>query len=99
MAADKDDDEDNDSNNIIDILDTPDVAVWAKGIGKGAGAPSDRVKEPSKIVSMMPHIVKATTKKEGKGGMELMIDPASKKDMAKVSAEHASLTDESDYAR
>lgn len=85
---------DNDDSGIMDILDTPDVAVWAKGISKkGTDVPSDRVREPSKIASMTLH---TRTKK----GESLMVDPANKQEMAKVvAAAHAPLTDESEYAK
>ncbi|MGI0018873.1 MAG: hypothetical protein ACREAY_00215 [Nitrososphaera sp.] len=80
-----------DEAGIMDITDTPDVAVWAKGIKKNAGAPSDRVKEPSKIASMTLH----RTTKDG----EIMVDPANKKEVAKAIAEHSSMTDESGYGK
>lgn len=78
--------------DIVDITDTPDVAVWAKGIKKkGAGAPSDAVKEPSIIASMTLHL-------NTKGG-EIMVDPANKKEVAKALAERTSVTDESEYGK
>ena len=77
---------------IMDITDTPDVAVWAKGIRKSAGTPSDMVKEPSKLASMTLH---RTTKEGG----EIMVDPANKKEVAKAVAEHSPMTDESGYGR
>lgn len=80
-----------DKAGIMDITDTPDVAVWAKGIRKNAGAPSDKVKEPSKIASMTLH--RAT--KDG----EIMVDPANKKEVAKAVAEHSPMTDESGYGK
>ena len=81
-----------DEVGIMDITDTPDVAVWAKGIRKSTGAPSDMVKEPSKLASMTLH---RTTK----DGVEIMVDPANKKEVAKAIAEHSSMTDESGYGR
>ncbi|HVX02397.1 MAG TPA: hypothetical protein VHA09_04520 [Nitrososphaera sp.] len=90
----------------MDISDTPDVAVWAKEIRRGASAPSDKVKEPSKNSSMMLRIVTksattttTTTKTAEKEG-GLVVDPANKKEMAEVSAAAcATLTDESEYAK
>ena len=89
------------SNGIMDIADTPDVAVWSKGIRKGAHVPSDRVKEPSKIASTTLHIQEQqsgagnirATKEEGVG---IAVDPADKEEVAGAVAKGASLTDESD---
>ncbi|AIC16725.1 hypothetical protein [Nitrososphaera viennensis] len=86
-------------DGIMDILDTPDVAVWAKGIRKGADVPSDRVREPSKIASMTLRIVSSGKSRRKKEKGELMVDPANREEMEKVSAAHASLTDESGYAK
>ena len=67
---------------IMDISDTPDVAVWAKGARK---TPPDSVREPSKIASMTLHVK----------GRNVMVDPANEKEVAKV--QEWTLTDESDY--
>jgi hypothetical protein len=77
---------------IMDISDTPDVAVWARGIRRGLGTPSDAVREPSKIASIMLHLTPAKSR-------EIMVDPADKRQMSKVQAEGGSLTDESEYGR
>ena len=83
-------------NNIIDILDTPDVAVWAKGIRKGVNVPSDKVKEPSKITSTSPLQVNAQLKNgEKKEDCGPTIDPADKRDVGRAFAAKVSLTDES----
>lgn len=86
---------------IMDISDTPDVAVWSKGIGKGIEVPSDKVRQPSKISSMTLHVKRRSGthngKKEEESG-ELMVDPANKEEMARVVGRHVSLTDdESEY--
>lgn len=100
-GGDNDHDGNMDKSGIMDISDTPDVAVWAKGIRRGgADVPSDKVKEPSKNTSMMLRAARkpATTATEREGG--LLVDPASKKEMAKVSAaDLATLTDESGYVQ
>lgn len=75
------------SAGIMDISDTPDVAVWAKVIRRGL--PPGAVKEPSKIASMELHLEK--------GRQEVAVDPANKKQMSKVQAEGGSLTDESSW--
>jgi hypothetical protein len=93
-------DEEEAAAGIMDISDTPDVAVWAKGIGKGIEVPSDKVKQPSRISSMTLHVKRLSGahngKKEEEGG-ELMVDPANKEEMARVAGRHVSLTDESEY--
>ena len=68
---------------IMDISETPDVAVWAKGARKIPRA----VKEPSRISSISLHVK----------GSEEMVDPGDKKQVAK--AEGHILTDESDYGK
>ena len=69
--------------DIMDIADTPDVAVWARSAKKGA--PLDAVKEPSKIASLTLHVK----------GAESQVDPADKKQVAKASKN--TLTDDSGY--
>lgn len=78
------------SVEMMDILDTPDVAVWAKGIRKKATSPSDKVKEPSKVSSVMLYF--------RDNDRELMVDPANKKDVARA-VNRAYLTDESEHGR
>ena len=68
---------------IIDISDTPDVAVWANSAKKIPRA----VKEPSKVSSISLHVK----------GSEEVVDPADKKQVAKV--EGHILTDESNYGK
>jgi hypothetical protein len=77
------------SAGIMDISDTPDVAVWAKGIRRGLGTSPDAVKEPSKIASTTLHL--------DLEGQEIAVDPANKKQMSKAQAEGSSLTDESTW--
>jgi hypothetical protein len=78
------------SKEIIDILDSPDVAVWAKGIRKKATIPSDTVSEPSKNSSMTLYFVD--------NDRESFVDPANNNDVARATR-HASLTDEANYGR
>lgn len=80
----------NAGGEIMDISDTPDVAVWAKGIRKGVNVPPDTVKEPSKIASLTLHV-------KGTESREVMIDPADKNEVAK--ARGRALTDESGYGK
>ena len=79
------------ADGIMDIADTPDVAVWAKGIRKNAGLPSDVVKEPSKVASV-------TLYQNTKDG-ERMVDPANKLDVARAIAKRALVTDDSGYGK
>ncbi len=74
------------SGGIIDITDTPDVAVWSKEIRSKVHRPSDKVKEPSRVASTILHAEQN----------KVAIDPADKKEVAKAVASGASLTDESD---
>lgn len=78
------------SAEIMDISETPDVAVWAKGIWRKAIVPSDKVKEPSKIASVTLYFTDSDK--------ELMVDAANKKDVARA-VKRVSLTDESGYGR
>lgn len=39
------------SDEIIDILDTPDVAVWSKGINNKANTHADKAPKPSRVKS------------------------------------------------
>lgn len=96
-------DEGEEVDGIMDISEKPDVAVWAKGIRKGIDTPSDKVKQPSKISSMMLHVKKRSgtynikeEEKEKESG-EVMVDPANKEDIAKVLSRHMCLTDETEY--
>ena len=76
------------SGGIMDITDTPDVAVWSKEIRSNVHRPSDKVKEPSRVASTALHA----------GQNKLAIDPADKKEVARAIASGTSLTDESDLA-
>lgn len=78
------------SREIIDILDSPDVAVWTNGIRKKATIPSDTVCEPSKNSSMTLYFVD--------NGKESFVDPANNNDVARATR-HAPLTDEANYDR
>ncbi|MEO9294865.1 MAG: hypothetical protein ABI347_04615 [Nitrososphaera sp.] len=69
---------------IMDISDTPDVAVWAKA---GRKTPADAVKEPSKVASLSLHVK----------GRQAAVDAANEKEIAK--AQGYVLTDESGYGR
>ena len=79
------------NDGIMDITDTPDVAVWAKGIRKDAVIPSDAVKEPSKVASV-------TLYQNTKDG-EILVDAANKQDVAKAIAKHTPMTDESGHGK
>jgi hypothetical protein len=79
-------------DGIMDITDTPDVAVWAKGIGKNAVTPSDIVKEPSKVASVTLY---QNTKEDG----EILVDAANKREVAKALAKHTPMTDESGHGK
>jgi hypothetical protein len=93
-------DEGEEVEGIMDISETPDVAVWVKRIREGIDIPSDTVKQSSKISSMTLHAKKRSAKdntteeeKEKKSG-EVIADPANKEDIAKAIGEHMCLTDE-----
>ena len=74
------------SGEIMDITDTPDVAVWSKEIRSKVHRPSDKVKEPSRVASTTLHA----------GKNKVAIDPADKREVARAVASGTSLTDESD---
>src|ERR671922_1366276 len=44
------------STGIIDIVESPDVAVWSKGVMKKINTPADKVQEPSRVKSTTTHI-------------------------------------------
>jgi hypothetical protein len=81
------------STGIIDILESPDVAVWSKGIMKKTNAPADKVQEPSRVKSTTTHI-EHDKGKEKQSHLEQTVDPANKEDVAKAIGLEASLTDE-----
>ena len=74
--------------SIIDITDTPDVAVWDKEVRRRGG--TDKVKEPSKIQSIT---TKSTTD-------EKMVDPANEQEVAaSMTDRDVPLTDEADISK
>ena len=77
------------SGGIMDITETPDIAVWSKEISNNVHKPSDKVKEPAKLASNTLHAEQSNN---------LTIEPANKKEVAKAIASSHSLTDESDLA-
>jgi hypothetical protein len=82
------------SADIIDIMDTPDVATWNKEIHiKGDAA--DIVKRYH--WTKTPPITSDIGLKE-KGSKDMIIDPADKKDVDKVVKSGATLTDEADLS-
>lgn len=82
------------SAGIIDILDTPDVAVWSKGIMNKTNTPADKVQESSHIKSIAPHIEYSKGKTEQKQShLQQPVDPANKEEVAEVIDLGTSLTD------
>lgn len=82
------------SAGIIDILDTPDVAVWSKGIMNKTNTPADKVQESSHIKSIAPHIEYSKGKTEQKqSDLQQPVDPANKEEVAEVIDLGTSLTD------
>jgi hypothetical protein len=96
-------------NAVIDIADTPDVAVWSKQIAEGIHIPADKVKEHSEPTSItihaksedhqmqLPHRQDTDIKviPDTKKG-ERIIDPANKEDVAETIEKGGSLTDRSE---
>jgi hypothetical protein len=80
------------STGIIDIVESPDVAVWSKGITKKTNAPADKVQEPTRVKSTTTHIQHDKGKEE-QSHLEQTVDPANKEDVAKAIGLEASLTD------
>ena len=82
------------SAGIIDILDTPDVAVWSKGIMNKTNTPADKVQESSHIKSIATHTEYSKGKTEQKQShLEQQVDPANKEEVADVMDLGTSLTD------
>jgi hypothetical protein len=81
------------STGIIDILESPDVAVWSKGIMKRTNTPADKVQEPSRVKSMTTY-VEHDEGEEKQSHLQQTVDPANKEDVAKAIGLGASLTDE-----
>ncbi len=75
------------TSGIMDITDTPDVAVWSKEIRNNVHVPSDKVIEPSKVASTTLHVEQEECK---------LIDPTGKKQVARVATSGTQLNDESD---
>jgi hypothetical protein len=78
---------------IMDILETPDVAVWSKGIMKKTNTPADKVQESSRVKSTTTHIERDESE-EKQSNLQLTVDPANKEDVAKAIGTEASLSDE-----
>ncbi|MDQ4101403.1 MAG: hypothetical protein M3115_04365 [Thermoproteota archaeon] len=82
-------------NEIIDILNEPDVAVWSKGVMNKTNTPADKVQEPSHIKSISTHVRDSEGEIEPKQSpLEQTVDPANKEEVAKVINLGTSLTDE-----
>jgi hypothetical protein len=81
------------STGIIDIVESPDVAVWSKGIMKKTNTPADKVQEPSRVKSTTTHIEHDEGVKK-QSHLQQTVDPANKEDVAKATGSGASLTDE-----
>jgi hypothetical protein len=85
----------NTRNEIIDILDEPDVAVWSKGVMNKTNTPADKVQEPSHIKSISTHVRYSEGEMEPKQShLEQTVDPANKEEVARVINLGTSLTDE-----
>ncbi|SRR6266508_2006806 len=80
------------STGIIDIVESPDVAVWSKGIMKKTNIPADKVQEPSRVKSTTTHI-EHDEWEEKQSNLQQTVDPANKEDVAKAIGTGASLTD------
>jgi hypothetical protein len=85
----------NTRNEIIDILDEPDVAVWSKGVMNKTNTPADKVQEPSHIKSISTHVRYSEGEMEPKQShLEQTVDPANREEVARVINLGTSLTDE-----
>jgi hypothetical protein len=81
------------SAGITDILDSPDVAVWSKGIMKKTNTPSDKVQEPSHV-KLTTINIEHNECEEKQSNLQQTVDPANKEDIAKAIGAKACLTDE-----
>jgi hypothetical protein len=83
------------SDEIIDIVETPDVAVWSKGITKKIGTPADKVQQPSWVKSAMTTItdIDYNEGKERQIHMQETVDPANKEAVDGATGSGISLTD------
>ena len=82
------------SADIIDIIDTPDVATWNKEV-QIKGDAADIIKRYHGTKT--PPITSDIGLKE-KGSNDIIIDPADKKDVDKVVKSGATLTDKTDLS-
>ena len=81
------------SSGITDILESPDVAVWSKGIMKKTNTPSDKVQEPSHV-KLTTINIEHNECEEKQSNLQQTVDPANKEDIAKAIDAEAWLTDE-----
>ena len=81
------------SNGIIDIVQSPDVAVWSKGIMKKIDTPADKVQQPFLIKSMTTTNIHYGEDKEKQIHIQENVDPANKEDVDKATGSGTSLTD------
>ncbi len=92
-------------NEIIDIMDSPDIAVWSKAITNKIRVPADKVKEPSKVeLAITEYIIKDYEEKHSGKVLahdhlkeEVPVDAANRKDVSKVVDLGATLTDEASF--
>jgi hypothetical protein len=84
---------DSTSSGIIDIVESPDVAVWSKEIMKKTNTPANKVQKPSRVKSTTTHI-EQDKEEEKQSHLQQTVDPANKEDVAKAIGLGASLTDE-----
>lgn len=84
---------DSTSTGIIDIVESPDVAVWSKEIMKKTNTLFNKVQKPSRVKSTTTHIER-DKEEEKQSHLQQTVDPANKEDVAKAIGLGASLTDE-----
>jgi hypothetical protein len=86
------------STEIIDIMNSPDVATWNKGMQiKGDAAEVvNRSNEAERTAKTTPTANNTGLKRNG--SKDFIIDPADKKDVAKAVRSEAKLTDEADLS-
>jgi hypothetical protein len=84
---------DSTSTGIIDIVESPDVAVWSKEIMKKTNTLFNKVQKPSRVKSTTTHI-EQDKEEEKQSHLQQTVDPANKEDVAKAIGLGASLTDE-----
>ena len=81
------------SAGITDILDSPDVAVWSKGIMKKTNTPSDKVQELSHV-KLTTINIEHNACEEKQSNLQQTVDPANKEDISRAIDAEARLTDE-----